>query len=115
MSYVQGIHQYGLAAASTDIPPSFGSSSLPRPIPSSYQLLNIASQSCSQTPSGLISFQTPTGSSAGGYLKQNSVYLRGRCTVTGGGNAIVKYNNPTNSASSTIYRLTVSIGGVVIS
>jgi hypothetical protein len=115
MSYVQGIHQYGLAAASSDIPPSWGSSSLPRPISSSNQLLNIASQSGSQSASGLISFQIPTGASAGGYLKGNSVYLRGRCTVTGAGGAVVKYNNPTNSASSMIYRLTISIGGVVIS
>jgi hypothetical protein len=113
-SYVSGIKQYGLAAMNTDIPPSLGSSSAPRPIPSSVQIVNLASQSGNQGANGLLSFQIPTGSAAGGYLKPNSVYLRGTCTITGAGGAVA-YALASKSASALINRLTCSIGGVQVS
>ena len=114
-SYVSGIKQYGLAAMNTDIPPSLGSSSAPRPIPSSVQIVNLASQSGNQGPNGLISFQIPTGAAAGGYLKPNSVYLRGTCALTGAGGATVSYALQSRSASALINRITCSIGGVQVS
>lgn len=115
MSYVQGAKQYGLAAANSDIPPSWGSSSLPRPIPSSVQIVNLASQSGNQGAGGLIAFQIPTGAAAGGYLKPNSLYLRGTCTIAGAGGAAVKFALPTASASALINRMTCSIGGQIVS
>ena len=115
MAYVQGSKQYGLAAAQSDIPPSWGSSSLPRPIPSSVQIVNLASQSGNQSAGGLIAFQVPTGAASGGYLKPNSMYLRGTCTVTGAGAAAVKFALPSASASSLINRMTCAIGGQIVS
>jgi hypothetical protein len=114
-SYVAGIKQYGLAAMNTDIPPSLGSSSAPRPIPSSVQIVNLASQSGNQGANGLISFQIPTGAAAGGYLKPNSCYLRGTCQLTGAGGAVVAYALQSKSASALINRITCSIGGVQVS
>jgi hypothetical protein len=114
-SYVAGIKQYGLAAMNTDIPPSLGSSSAPRPIPSSVQIVNLSSQSGEQGPNGLISFQIPTGAAAGGYLKPNSCYLRGTCQITGPGTNQVSYSLASRSASSLINRMTCSIGGVQVS
>jgi hypothetical protein len=112
---VSGSHQYGLAAATTDIPPSFGSSSLPRPIASSVQIVNLASQSGTQGSGGLISFQMPTGAAAGGYLKPNSLYLRGTCNLTGAGGAPAAYALPSSSASCLINRMTCSVGGTIVS
>jgi hypothetical protein len=114
-SYVAGIKQYGLAAMNTDIPPSLGSSSAPRPIPSSVQIVNLASQSGDQGPNGLISFQIPTGAAAGGYLKPNSVYLRGTCQLSATTTATVAYALQSKSASALINRMTCSVGGVQVS
>ena len=114
-SYVSGSHTYGLAAAQTDLPPSFGSSTLPRPIPSSVQLQNLASQSGDQTSGGMIAFQVPTGASASGYLKNNSVYLRCRVTLNGTITADSSFQMSSKSASSIINKLTCTINGVVVS
>ena len=110
MSYTQGQQQYGIAAAVSDIPPSFASSGLPRPIASKVQINSIASTSASQGAGGLITFSLPTGASSG-YIKNNSMYLR--ATITNGNAAPaadVKFALPSGSASSIINRLTVSIG-----
>lgn len=114
-SYVSGSHTYGLAAAQTDLPPSFGSSTLPRPIPSSVQLQNIVSQSGDQNSGGMISFQIPTGASASGYLKNNSVYLRCRITLNGTPAAGASFNYQSQSASAIINKMTCTINGVVVS
>lgn len=114
-SYVSGSHTYGLAAAQTDLPPSFGSSTLPRPIPSSVQLQNIVSQSGDQSSGGMVSFQIPTGASASGYLKNNSVYVRCRVTLNGTPAANSSFNFPSKSASSIINKMTCTINGVVVS
>lgn len=114
-SYVSGSHTYGLAAAQTDLPPSFGSSTLPRPIPSSVQLQNIVSQSGDQSSGGMVSFQIPTGASASGYLKNNSVYLRCRITLTGTPAANSSFNYSSKSASAIINKMTCTINGVVVS
>jgi len=110
MSYTQGQQQYGIAAAISDIPPSFASSGLPRPIASKVQINSIASTSASQGAGGLITFSLPTGASTG-YIKSNSMYLR--ATITNGNaapGADVKFALPSGSASSIINRLTVSVG-----
>lgn len=115
MSYVSGSHTYGLAAAQTDLPPSFGSSTLPRPISTSVQLVNLAAQSADQNAGGLISFQIPTGASSSGYLKNNSMYLRCKVTIPVNLAHTAGFQLASQSASAIINRVTVSINGVVIS
>ena len=110
MSYTQGQQNYGIAAAISDIPPSFSSSGLPRPIASTVQINSIASTSAAQGAGGLVTFSIPTGPSSG-YIKNNSMYLR--ATITNGNAAPaadVKFALPSGSASSIINRLTVSVG-----
>lgn len=111
MAYVQGQQSYGIAAAVSDVPPSFGSSSLPRPIPSHVQINSIASTSAQQSASGLVTFSIPTGASSG-YIKSNSMYLKARISLNNAANltGIVKFALKSQSASSIINRLTVSIG-----
>ena len=111
MSYVQGQVQYGLAAAQSDIPPSFSSSGLPRPISSTVQIVSLASNSATQSANGQVSFSIPTGASAG-YLKNNSMYLKCKVTLANAANlsANVVFALPSASASSIINRLTVSCG-----
>jgi hypothetical protein len=118
MSYVSGskTYDYGIHAARPDVPPSLSSSSLPRPINSQVQIVSLSSASGSQQASGLITFQIPTGPSAG-YLKNNSLYLKARVRLNNAaaltGNACFALNS--RSASAIVNRLTVSIGGVQVS
>ena len=111
MSYVQGQVQYGIAAAQSDVPPSFSSSGLPRPINSSVQIVSLASNSATQQANGQISFSIPTGPSAG-YLKNNSMYLKCKVSLANGANLTqnINFALPSASASSIINRLTVSAG-----
>ena len=110
MAYTQGQQNYGIAAAISDIPPSFSSSGLPRPIASTVQINSIASTSASQGAGGLVTFSIPTGPSSG-YIKNNSMYLRATITNSKVDPAAdVKFALPSGSASSIINRLTVSVG-----
>jgi hypothetical protein len=110
MAYTQGQQNYGIAAAISDIPPSFSSSGLPRPIASTVQINSIASTSAAQGAGGLVTFSIPTGPSSG-YIKNNSMYLRATITNTNAApGADVRFALPSGSASSIINRLTVSVG-----
>lgn len=118
MSYVSGskTYDYGIHAARPDVPPSLSSSSLPRPINSQVQIVSLSSASGAQQASGLMTFQIPTGPSAG-YLKNNSLYLKARVRLNNAAaltaNASFALNS--KSGSAIVNRLTVSIGGVQIS
>jgi hypothetical protein len=111
-SYTSGALKYGLAASSSEMPLTLGPSTSARPIPSKTQLMTIASQSATQGPNGLVSWQINTGPGSG-YLKSNSCYFRGRCNVTLAANndAVTKFSLPSASASSLINRVTLTAGG----
>jgi hypothetical protein len=108
-AFVQGVKTYGISAAKDDIPSVLSSSDLPKPIPTNHKLVSISSQNGNQNASGLNIYQIPTGASAG-CLKPNSVYLRATIVPTGGTAGTWKFNNPTNSASALIYRLSILMG-----
>lgn len=118
MSYVAGnkTYDFGIAAARPDVPPSCSSSSLPRPINSQVQIVSLSSSSGVQGANGLVSFQIPTGPSTG-YLKNNSLYLKGRVKLNNAAavSAGTQFALPSKSGASIINRLTVSIGGTQVS
>lgn len=118
MSYVSGskTYDYGIHASRPDVPPSLSSSVLPRPINSQVQIVSLSSASGNQQASGLVSFQIPTGASAG-YLKNNSLYLKARVKLNNAAvlTAVASFQQKSKSGSSIINRLTVSIGGTQVS
>ena len=100
--------QYGIAAATSDVPLSLGSSTLSKPLPSETKIVSVPTQSANAGPGGNQIFQLPTGAGTG-FIKPNSMYFAFDVVATGGAGTW-NWQGPTRSASSLINRLTVQIG-----
>ena len=100
--------QYGIAAATSDVPLSLGSSTLSKPLPSETKIVSVPTQSANAGPGGNQIFQLPTGAGTG-FIKPNSMYFAFDVAATGGAGTW-NWQGPTRSASSLINRLTVQIG-----
>lgn len=101
-----------LSAQYSEIPDSLVSSERKKPIPLSVKTMAVSSQSGSATSGGQINFQI---SSANGFIKPNSVYVKCRVALTAvagnaGANTIVAWGNACRNSSSIIERFTVSSG-----
>jgi hypothetical protein len=112
--YSQPQKTYGIAAAVDQVPPSLGSSSLPKPIASNMKTVSIVSSNGNQQQNGMISLTLPTGPGSG-YLRSGSAYLRLKVAVTGGsGNATWSFKGPLNSASNIIRTSSIFVGGALV-
>ena len=101
-----------LSAQYSEIPNELVSSDRKKPIPLSVKSMAVASQSGSASSGGQLNFQI---SSANGFIKPNSVFVKCRVTLTPvAGNAtasaILAWGNACRNSSSVIERFTVSSG-----
>ena len=101
-----------LSAQYSEIPNELVSSDRKKPIPLSVKSMAVASQSGSASSGGQLNFQI---SSANGFIKPNSVFVKCRITLTGAGDAgaggtVVAWGNACRNSSSVIERFTVSSG-----
>ncbi len=109
--------QYNAMLGSEDIPSSMLPDVKTKMIPCTSNLKSVRTSSANIGAGSLALFQLNTGAGTG-YLKSNSVYLRGSVTLTltnGGGTW--RFTGPQNvhSASALINRLTVSNGSQMLS
>lgn len=113
MSYSQPLKTYPIASMAEDVPPSIGSDTRARPLPSSVRTISIASTSGAQKPGGYSTFYLPSGNSSG-IIKPYSMYLQFDITFTGTAADTLKFNGPCNSASACVDRLTLSMNNQVV-
>lgn len=107
-----GMNPMVLSAQYSEIPNELISSDRKKPIPLSVKTMAVASQSGSASSGGQLNFQI---SSANGFIKPNSVYIKCRVALTAvagnaGANTIVAWGNACRNSSSVIERFTVSSG-----
>ena len=108
-----GVNPMTLSAQYSEIPNEITSSERKKPIPMSVRQVAVATQSGSATSGGQLNFQI---SSANGFIKPNSMYIKCRITLnslagaTAAANAIIAFGNACRNASSIIERFTVSSG-----
>jgi hypothetical protein len=116
---VQPSHSYSpianQGAQDNALPSSLMSSRTPKSIPTLSRIVSTPSISGNASAGGTVQFSVPGGSNSNGYLRSNSAYIRGVCTVakTAGGNADndICFANQVASASSLINRFQLSAGG----
>lgn len=101
-----------LSAQYSEIPNELVSSDRKKPIPLSVKTMAVASQSGSASSGGQLNFQI---SSANGFIKPNSVYVKCRVALTAvagnaGADVVVAWGNACRNSSSVIERFTVSSG-----
>ena len=109
-----GMNPMVLSAQYSEIPDSLVSSERKKPIPLSVKTMAVSSQSGSASSGGQINFQI---SSANGFIKPNSVYVKCRIALTAvagapgvGVDVVVAWGNACRNSSSVIERFTVSSG-----
>jgi hypothetical protein len=107
-----GMNPMMLSAQYSEIPNEITSSERKKPIPMSVRQVAVATQSGSAVSGGQLNFQI---SSANGFVKPNSVYIKCRIALSNiGGNTasdtVVAFGNACRNASSIIERFTVSSG-----
>ena len=107
-----GVNPMMLSAQYSEIPNELTSSERKKPIPLSVKQVAISTQSGSASSGSQVNFQI---SSANGFIKPSSMYVKCRITLTNsGGNAVadavVTFGNACRNASSIIDRFTVSSG-----
>lgn len=108
-----GMNPMVLSAQYSEIPDSLISSERKKPIPLSVKTMAVSSQSGSASSGGQLNFQI---SSANGFIKPNSVYVKCRVALTadganaGGTGTVVAWGNACRNSSSVIERFTVSSG-----
>jgi hypothetical protein len=110
-----GMNPMALSAQYSEIPNEITSSERKKPIPMSVRQVAVATQSGSAVSGGQLNFQI---SSANGFIKPNSVYIKCRIALTNSGgnavaNTIVAFGNACRNASSIIERFTVSSGNQI--
>lgn len=99
-------------ATISDVPNSLLSKREMKAMPSRNQVIQLTAQNgSSQNANGTISFQLPSGSSAG-YLKSGSMYLNFSFTPTSTANT--SFNGTNASCSAIIRSMNVNIGGVQV-
>jgi hypothetical protein len=131
MSFYSVPNVYSALLGEDNIPSTMLPSTQSKMIPCTSQLKSVRTQSANLTPGALALWQIQTGSGTG-FLKSNSLYLRGTIRIDGvvaGGTGSFRFNGPvegitgvgeglsksTHSASSLIARLTVANGAQQIS
>jgi hypothetical protein len=91
---------------------SLMSSRVPKGVPTLNRIVSVPSQSGNASAGGTLQFQVPGGSNSNGYLRSNSAYIRGVCTVAGLANTNadidICFANQVASASSLINRFQLS-------
>lgn len=107
-----GMNPMVLSAQYSEIPNELISSDRKKPIPLSVKTMAVASQSGSASSGGQLNFQI---SSANGFIKPNSVYIKCRVALTAVAglsvaNAVLSWGNACRNSSSIIERFTVSSG-----
>jgi len=110
-----GYNPMVLSAQFSEIPNELTSSQRKKPIPLSVKSMAVASQSGSATSGSQVNFQI---SSANGFIKPASMFIKCRVTLTGSAtaadaNTIVAWGNSCRNSSSIIERVTVSSGAVL--
>ena len=97
-----GVNPMQLSAQYSEIPNEITSSERKKPIPMSVRQVAVATQSGSATSGGQLNFQI---SSANGFVKPNSMYIKCRITLTNIGgnaltdNAVIAFGNASRNAS----------------
>lgn len=104
-----------LSAQYSEIPDALKSSQRKKPIPLSVRTNAVASQSGSATSGSQLNFQI---SSANGFIKPSSMFIKCRVTLTGAAAAaaadtVVAWGNSCRNSSSIFERVTVSSGAVL--
>jgi hypothetical protein len=107
-----GMNPMVLSAQYSEIPNELQSSDRKKPIPVSVKTMAVSSQSGSASSGSQLNFQI---SSANGFIKPNSVFIKARVTLTNtGGNAaadtIVAWGNACRNSSAIIERFSVNSG-----
>lgn len=109
-----GYNPMVLSAQFSEVPNELTSSQRKKPIPLSVKTMAVASQSGSATSGSQVNFQI---SSANGFIKPSSMFIKCRVTLTAVGtataNTSVAWGNACRNSSSIIERLTVSSGAVL--
>ena len=110
-----GMNPMMLSAQYSEIPNELTSSERKKPIPLSVTQVAVATQSGTAVSGGQLNFQI---SSANGFIKPNSAFIKCRITLTNiggnaGANAIVAFGNACRNASSIIERFTVQSGNQI--
>ena len=101
-----------LSAQYSEIPNELQSSERKKPIPVSVKTMAVASQSGSASSGSQLNFQI---SSANGFIKPNSVFIKCRVSLTSSGAAagadtVVAWGNACRNSSSIIDRLSINSG-----